>query len=286
MSDQKLQSLISLLKDEDNNIASVAMSKILEYKNDSKEMNILMAELQESPEPKIRKKIHQIQAIQRVRKRRRSLSKKFKERTSDLLQGLADLNIIWYDEYTNPDISTIWNQLIFDAIKHAPRTPTRLAEFFKKQNFSTSNSSVQDSDSYCLLAILEDKIGTDIMLAAITLELSRVFGMFGSIVHSEHYGFGVIFSNTKSKYDNTAQYFGEVVFPATNWQVFKPENVLPIKIWSNTKVLKYITSMLFVCAIASDEPRYIQILGACLSNRKTTDSLSDILPYPLGNVSS
>ena len=284
MSDQKLQSLISLLKDEDNNIASVAMSKILEYKNDSEEMNILMAELQESSEPNIRKKIHQIQAIQRVRKRRRSLSKKFKERIPDLLQGLADLNIIWYDEYTNPGISKLWNQLIIDAIKYTPRTPTRIVEFFKKQNFSISNSSVQDSDSYCLLAVLEDRIGTDIMLAAVILELSKVFGMFGSIVHSKLYGFGVIFSNTRS--DNTTQYFGEIVFPSANWKIFKPENVLPINIWTNSKVLKYITSMLFICAIASDEPRYIQILGTCLLNRKTTDSLSDILPYPLGDVSS
>ena len=284
MSDQKLQSLISLLKDEDNNIASVAMSKILEYKNDSEEMNILMAELQESSEPNIRKKIHQIQAIQRARRRRGSLSKKFNERTSDLLQGLADLNIIWYDEYTNPDISTLWNQFIFDAIKYTPRSPKRLAEFLKKQKFSTSTSSVQDSDSYCLLAVLEDRIGTDIMLAAIALELARVFGMFGSIVHSEHYGFGVIFSNTKS--NHTTQYFGEVLFPSTNWKLYDPEKVLPIKAWSNSKILKYITSMLFVCAIASDEPRYIQILGSCLTNRKITDSLSDILPYPLGNVSS
>ena len=283
MSDQKLQSLISLLKDEDNNIATIAMSKILEYKNDSKEMNRLMAELQETSDPKIRKKIHQIQAIQRVRKRRKSLSKKFNERSSDLLQGLADLNIIWYDEYTNPDISTLWNQLIFDAIKYTPRTPKHLAEFFKKQNYSISPSSVQDSDAYCLLAVLEDRIGADIMLAAILSELSKVFGMFASIVHSEYYGFGVIFSNTKK--DSTTQYFGEVIFPGSNWKTFKPENVLPIKIWPNSKVLKYITSMLFVCAIASEEPRYIQILGTCLTNRKTTDYLGDILPYPLGDVS-
>ena len=284
MSDQKLESLISLLKDEDNNIATIAMSKILEYNNDSKEMNSLMAELQESSDPKIRKKIHQIQAIQRVRKRRKSLSKKFNERSSDLLQGLADLNIIWYDEYTNPDISKLWNQLIIDAIKYTPQTPKDLAEFFKKQNYSISPSSVQDSDAYCLLAVLEDRIGADIMLAAILLELSKVFGIFGSIVHSEYHGFGVIFSNTKS--NNTHQYFGKIVFPASNWKTFKPENVLPIKIWTNSKVLKYITSMLFVCAIASDETRYIQILGTCLTNRKTTDSLSDILLYPLGDVSS
>jgi hypothetical protein len=283
MSNKKLQSLIALLRDEDKNISSVAMSKILEYKNDSKEMNIIMAELQESPEPTIRRKIHQIQAIQRVRRRRGNLSKKFVERTSNLLQGLSDLNIIWYDEYTNPNISKLWNKLIFDAIKHAPRTPSRVADYLKTQNFTTSSSSVRDSDSYCILAVLEDRIGTDVILAAVALELARVFGMFGSIVYSENYGFGVIYSNHQSNSRKKEQYFGEILFPSANWKLFKPEDVLPFKVWSNSKVLKYITSMLLVSAIASDEPRYIQILGTCLTNRKITDSLCDILPYPLGN---
>lgn len=280
MKSKKIKSLITLLNDEDNNISGTAMSELLAVNADSDEMNLVMAELQETGEIGLRKKIHQIQAIQRTRRRRRRLTQRFENNTTSLLQGLADLNIIWYDEFGTAEISKIWRDLIVDAAKSKPKTTKKLARFMLKSGFAVCTENVQDPDLFCLGAVIEDRVGADILLAAITLELGRACGLFGTIIHSKK-GFALLISNTRNN-DAKKAYYGEVILPVQNWEVVQPETELPFEIWPNNKVLKYVTAMLFTNAVCSEGPRYIQILGSCLTGRKEREPLTDILPYPFG----
>ena len=280
MKSTKIKSLITLLNDEDSNIAGTAMSELLAYDANSDEMNLIMADLQETEKKGLRKKIHQIQAIQRTRRRRRRLTQRFENKTSSLLQGLADLNIIWYDEFGTAEISKIWRDIIVDAAKFKPRNAKKLASFMLKSGFSVCVENVQDPDLFCLGAVIEDRVGADIILAAITLEIGRACGLFGSIVHTEK-DFALLISNSGKK-SSGKPYYGEIILPHQNWEVVQPETQLPFEIWTNNKVLKYVTAMLFTNAVCSEGPRYIQILGSCLAGRKENDTLTDILPYPFG----
>lgn len=284
MRNKKIRSLINLLDDEDNNIAGTAMSELLSYDPCSSEMNLAMAELQESGEGGLRKKIHQIQAIQRTRKRRRRLSQRFSNTNSSLLQGLADLNIIWYDEFGTGEISKIWRNLIIDAAKHKPKTTKKLASFMRDSGFAVCIENIQDPDLFCLGAVIEDRIGADILLSAITLEIGRSCGLFGTVIHTRK-GFGVLISNSGIN-DQKKNYYGEVIMPVQNWRVSLPEKELPFEIWPSNKILKYITAMLFTNAVCSEGPRYIQILGSCLAGRTENETITDILPYPFGEKTS
>lgn len=281
MKSKKIKSLITLLNDEDTNIAGTAMSELLAYDADSDEMNLVLSELQESSELGLRKKVHQIQAIQRTRRRRRRLSQRYQNKTSSLLQGLADLNIIWYDEFGTAEISKIWRDIIVEAAKSKPKSPKRLANFMLKSGFAVCTENIQDPDLFCLGAVIEDRVGADVILAAISLEIGRACGLFGSIIHSEKNGFGLLISNS-GKSGNNKHYYGEIMLPMKNWGVVQPEDELPFQIWPNNKVLKYVTAMLFTNAVCSEGPRYIQILGSCLAGRSESKSLTDILPYPFG----
>lgn len=281
MNKKIIESLIKLLNDDNSNIAGTAMSELLSHEHDSDMMNYVMAELQETPELGLRKKIHQMQAIQRTRKRRRRLSKKFKIKDTNLIQGLADLHLIWYDEFGASGISNIWKDLLLEATKNKPVTSKRLANFMQKTGFSVCSDNIQDADLLCLGAVIEDRVGADVILCAIALEIGRIFGLQGSVIHTDQ-GFALIVSNA-AKYDNKMKpFYGEIVLPGQNWEVTQPENVLPFEIWPNSKILKYVTSLLFTNSVCSEGPRYVQILGSCLAGLKEKDILTDILPYPFG----
>jgi hypothetical protein len=279
----ELKSLLKLLKDDDPKISNAAMSAILSYHSSSLKINHLLSEFQESKDPLIRKKIHQIQAIQRARRRRKRLILRFSDRSAELLQGLADLNIIWYNEYNIHSISKKWNSFVFNALKDGPKTPEKIALYMQKMNFKSDVSQSHDADTFCLVSVLDEQIGADIILAAIALELGRTFGLYGSIIRSDDFGFGVIFSNRIGKKPLKNRYFGEILLPNDNWRVSTPESLLPFTPWTNNKVLKYVASVFFVDSIIYDEPRYIQIFGACLAGKNVIDRLDDILPYPYGD---
>ena len=241
----------------------------------------VIAEFQETPKHGLRKKIHQIQAIQRIRRRRRRLTQRFSDKEADLLQGLADLNMIWYDEFDTSNLSKIWRNLIVDTAKNKPVTTRKLAKFMQKTAFTVCKECSQDSDLFCLSAVIEDRIGADVILAAICMEIGKICGLHGSILHNKK-GFAVLISNSGKRKNKNTPYYGEIILPSENWKISRPEAELPFEIWTNAKVLKYVTARLFASSICSEGPRYIQILGSCLAGRTEGESLTDILPYPFG----
>ena len=74
--------------------------------------------------------------------------------------------------------------------------------------------------------------------------------------------------------------------PSQNWEIIPSSGDKKVEIWTTEKVLKYVASMLFVNAVCSEGPRYIQILGACLADKTVSDSLDDFLPPPFGGGES
>ncbi len=281
MREKRLKSLVSLLDDEDSNVSSAAMYELLTEDPESARINQLMAELQETPG--IRRRIHQLQAIQSNRRRRRCLSGQFSAEGGSLLHGLANINLVWYSELNTFDMSRLWRDLVSDASKTRPRSPRRLADFMLKYSFTVCTENMQDADLFCLASVVEDRYGADVIMAGIALELGGVFGLRGSIIHTEH-GFGLLVSNTKSQRRGTP-FHGEVIIPSLMWKVVKPEKVLPFEIWPCCKVLKYVTAMLFCNSVCAQTPRYVQIFGSCLTGTRETISLGDMLPYPFGGKS-
>jgi len=287
-SDPRIESLIKLLSDEDTSISAQAMSEILALDKgiESERLTHLLAEMQENSDPDIRKKVHQMQSIQRIRKRRRSFSKRLKTNTPSLLQGLGELHAIWYDDLDTKDLSKMWSDVIREAVKSRPVTPKRLAGFMKLAGFGVCDENIQDADLYCLGAIIEDRIGSDVILAAITLEIGRSFGLKGSIVRLNG-SFGTMYvasvkdESGNDESDNKLR--GAVIMPSENWEIFPASGENQAEIWKTEKVLKYVAAMLFVNAVCSEGPRYIQILGSCLADKTVSDSLEDFLPPPFGS---
>lgn len=285
--DTRTKALLKLLSDEDSSISAHAMAELLGLDNDSEseKLSELLSELQEDADPDIRKKAHQMQSIKQIRDRRRSFSRRLKSKSPNLLQGLGELHAIWYDDIDTKDLSKMWSDIVREAAKNRPVTPKRLAGFMKLAGFGVCDENIQDADLYCLGAIIEDRIGSDIILAAITLEIGRSFGLKGSIVRVNG-SFGTMYVtkvNEKDKQDGNAYSLcGSIIMPSEDWEIISSSMDKDIETWTTDKVLKYVAAMLFVNAVCSEGPRYIQILGSCLADQSIDSSLKDILPPPFG----
>lgn len=285
MTDGKLKALIRLLDDSDVNVSSPAMGELLSDDSLGKSLNSVLAELQESSNHKVRRKSHQMQVIQRIRERRRSLSGRLLDNHPNLLQGLAELHSIWYDETESSALSEVWLEMVREAAKYKPISPKRLGYCMRKLGFKTYDDNIQDPDLYCLGAVTEDRIGSDILLVSIALEIGRGFGLRGAVIREDG-AFGVLYVSTiKQRKDGKPKALrGTVLSPANNWVATSLDDPSTTEVWSTKDALKYVAGMLFVNAVCSEGPRYVQILGSCLTGGTEHDSLETILPLPFGSV--
>ena len=278
MSDKKLSSLIKLLDDENSLVASAAMHELLEFDPLSKRMLKLMAELQESPG--IRRKIHQLQAIYKARTIRKQITDHFLIKGGNLIQGLAYINFAWDSELGNVELSDMWRYTMAEAAKNRLCSPRKLSKFMLDAGFVTNSGSMQNPDLYCLGPVLEDHFGSDVLLAAIAMDLGSMFRLKGSIAYTDE-GFALLIHKPGSEKSKKPE--GELLIPALNWKVLRHVTAGKFQVWPCDKVLRYVTSVLFSEAICLQSPRLIQIFGSCLAGIKGNSSMADILPYPFGD---
>ena len=76
--DREYKSLLSLLDDENEQSASLAMAELL--RRDEKQLEPVLRKLQESADPRLRKRIHQLQSTLLLRRRRKVLTDRLSAR--------------------------------------------------------------------------------------------------------------------------------------------------------------------------------------------------------------
>lgn len=268
MKSNKIKSLIKLLDDDNPRTANLIMAELLSME---REIDPIVANLQESREVKLRQKSHQMQAILKIRRRRHRLADKLKSSEPNLFQGLIELHLQWFDEDSDSEIYEFWTRLFKSAAKFNPVISERLGKFMKGMLFTLSNSEELDAAQYCLGAVIESRTGADFILCAIAAEIGHSFGWEGNIVYTST-GFALL--------DNA----GKMLLPSESWSV-KPMNIKDkYTKWSNKMLLKLAISNLFLCAAGTESIRYMHTLGSCLSNSFGKKELNKILPYPYGII--
>jgi hypothetical protein len=264
MSDRsRLDSLISLLDDESDQIACTAMIELLNYSAQAGER---LAELQESNNPLLRQRVHQLQAIMKFRNQRREFAEKLKKHEIGLVDGLIETHLLWYDSDTREEVEEVWTQLLESAEKFNPSTIDKLAYFMRKCGFSAADKDEFQADYYCLGTVLDEMVGTDFILCSIALKIAERWGMELKVIR--------IMDNF-ALLDGS----GKILLPQNGWQVAGPVKAGSYQIWDEYKLLKLAISSLFLLAVSSDSFRYISTIGNCLAAIAGEDNL-DFLPYP------
>ena len=263
--------LVELLDDENEQSASMAMAELLT--KGSTALEPVLRDMQKSDNPRLRKRTRQLQHALMARSRRRIFMQP-PERPISLLTGLIRLHLCWFDNDRQSFVEKQWRELEAEFRKAHPSGLAGMADFMRKMFPDRPENRDFHPDSFCIGAVLEDKIGSDMIFACIAAILSA----------STQERFSVVRVGVDTA---IADKSGCLVFPIDNWQIYGgvAEGEEPPVVWDTQTILRYVSSVLFVSAVASDGFRYLYTLGAPLAAAIGEKDLS-FLPYPYGSGSA
>ena len=234
-----------------------------ELLNREAELGEALAELQESSHPLLRRRGHQLQAAITLRRRRREFIRKLQAPRVDLIDGLIDVHLQWYDNDSRPELESLWSDFRQEAARCPLHTLEELAYFMRKSGFTAQPETTLRPENYCIGPILENHTGSAALLAAIAgaitpapFRMVRVMGDF-------------------ALYDGE----GRLLVPAHDWQLCPAPGIGLCEFWDPRMLLRYASMTLFSCAVNSDSFRYVLTIAQALSGT-TGDETLDYLPYP------
>ncbi len=263
----KIRTLLTLLDDPDENVGISAMGELLRHEAD---VLPLLGELQEADDAILRKRVQQLQAIITVRRRRREFLALLKSRRVDLLEGLVEVHLQWFDNDSKPALCEMVQSFLEVAANNELKNIEELGSFMLRSGFSVPPAGGRcDPENYCIGTILEDRIGADIMLCVIALLVGAESGLELGLVRIMGH-FAVV---------NVS---GVMISPDNDWAPDRASKLKNGDFWNDpAAILKYASLMLFLYAVGSDSFRYIHTIGHAISGTDETEEMS-FLPYPYG----
>ncbi len=266
--DKELKHLLRLLDDESEQSASMAMASILEKDRGGK-LEVVLRRLQETANSRLRRRVHQLQSIMTLRRRRKVLAQRLEGKDMELLEGLIELHLLWYDNDSPEAVRKDWEALLEESKSFRPSNLDRLAYFMRKKGFSCPGKDDIEADYFCLGTILEEYAGSDFALCAIAKLLAAAWDLKLKITQLS--GDFVLVDES-----------GHALHPANDWKI-APVKRGYVKEWDVQAMLRLVASTLFVCAVSTDSFRYVHTIGSCLARACGSDGL-DSLPYPYNSA--
>ena len=262
----KLESLIKLLDDDNIEVVQGAMSELLKHEALISEY---LAEHQESSNTKLRKRIHQLQAIMIMRKRRENFSQLLQCRNINTIEGLVAVHLQWFDNDSEQLLFDLWERFAKASERFAPKNINEIAYFMRKCGFEAVPVDELQAEHFCLGPVLDDLVGSDAVLCAIAAELAKKWKIQLDVVRLMNH-----FLLVDGK--------GNALSPFNSWHIISDIDSHKCEFWSKKQILEFASSMLFSFAVSSNSFRYIHTIGHSLAKAMGMDKL-DFLPYPYGS---
>lgn len=255
--------LLTLLQDDDDKVASLAMEQVL--KSGLAEKTV--AEFQEANDPKLRQRIHQLNGIlNRRRKRSEFLAAVENERISGW-EGVVAINTI-YDPQCNPKKVTDYVQTLAAKVGPEGATAVRIAALMKDEAFAVPDEDVLDVDLYLAERVVETKYGSPALLCAITQHVGHEAGWNSTLVLHEG-RFCLIDRNSM------------MLDPGEGWQVARMDAETQVHPCAARDLWLGILSQLFLVCLVDGNLRDLYQFGDLLAKLNQMD-VDQALPFPLG----
>ena len=261
------KNLVSLLDDDNEQLVGIAMAELIS-RSDAR-LDRILRTLQESPNQKLRKRIHQLQSAILSRRKRALFAKEFRAGGLSLKDAVLHLHLLWFDNDTLEEITEQWNEFLEGLGE--PGEPGSLeillSRIRKTIQFYTAPGNPENPEALCLGTILEEHTATDFM-GCIIAKLAAAHRGFETEILTSHSDFYLMSE-------------GMVYDPRKDWQPI-PRNELMEKVfrrWKDPELISLLSYSLFTDAVATDSFRYVHTLGCCIGKRQNLD----FLPYPYGN---
>lgn len=261
------KNLLKLLDDDNEQLAGIAMAELIR-RSDSRLERVLRT-LQESPNQKLRKRIHQIQSAIVSRRRRQLLAKEFAAGSLSLEDAMLHLHLMWFDNDTLEEITEQWNGFVksLGAWGKPDSLKRMLIRLRKTIQFYTTPGDPENPEALCIGTILEENTATDFMGCIVARLAGKHWGFESEIItsHNEFY----------------LLHEGAVLDPRREWRPLTGEDLREkvFRRWSDQELINLLSYSLFTDAVATDCFRYVHTLGCCIGKRQDLN----FLPYPYGN---
>jgi hypothetical protein len=258
----RLSILLNFLDDENTHTAGAAMAELITIGD---KLMPYLAQYQEHDNPLVRKRVHQLQAILTLRQRRDGFAAVLNN-SGNLIQGLIQVHLQWYDNDSEPHLTSLWEEFQLTANKYPPATMEQVAYLMRKCGFTTAQGSEFQPDYFCFGPVMEDMIGADFMLCAIAKVIAEEHNFKLKIIR--RYGNFLLLNSNN-----------QILLPKDHWRLTNCHYNPDKDAWDNTQIIKLASSMLFLAAVSSDSFRYISTIGKSLAALPGNQQL-DFLPYP------
>lgn len=267
--DHEYQSLLSLLDDDNEQSASLAMAELLRRGEDLLEP--VLRQLQESPDPRLRKRIHQLQSTLRLRRRRKSLSARLSTKKLNLLEGLIQLHLLWFDNDSPQALRKQWKEFLAEAGKYSSCALRSLGLVMRKLDFRCTAKDDLEPEHLCLGTVLDDAAGADFLLCAIAALTAAECGLHLRITQTAETDFILVDRE------------GNILVPANDWEYLPRGRIrCSFESWSTPMLLRFAAAMLFTASVSVDSFRYVFAIGSCLAGPEPGADGPAFLPYPYG----
>lgn len=249
----KISALIKLMEDDSFDVSTSVIKELLSLNKDK--LDLIINNLQESPNHKVRRRIHQVQSIIKIRKVRKNLSYRLKNENSNIIKGLIELHLLWYDRDNENYLRKEFKDFLSKSQKGNIQSLEDLALYMKKSDFMIAKNEELEADSYCIGSILEGKMGSDIILSSIAQIIATKHNIDLSIVN---------LSNKFVVLDSNGYYIDPEDWKVKFMDIFlnKPK----IEEWDSSRILRFSLYQLMLCAITTGSYRYIYTMGLCIEN--------------------
>ncbi len=262
--EQNIHFLLELIDDDNEQSASLAMAELLH--SDPDMVNKKLCELQESENPRLRRRVHQLQSAIGARVIRSMLMEDLRDGSLSLLDGAIRLHLSWFDHDSYDNVAIQWQELREALCDNRPRDLGEFAAFMISRKFTNPPWNNMEPELYCIGAVLDSHFGSDLMLSVIAAQVTVQTPIPLQVVRMD-LDFGVMDS------------FGNVLLPGENWRLIPKAQAEQVKPVPEGDLLRMITSILLLSAAATDGFRYLYTIGSAMAAATGKDSL-DFLPYP------
>jgi len=266
MQEARFRQMLTLLDDPDESVGRFAMGELLNDAGGS--LLPILAEIQESPNPVLRRRAHQLQSALTLRARRHRFFQLINNPDLDLAEGLIQLHLQYYDNDGEGMIRRKYENFLADAEKSGIKSTADLAGFLRKSKIAYTPESTLQPERYCIGTVLDNNCGTGTLLAALGFLLGKKAGIRLQIVRIM--GDFALFDPARR----------EVLTPRDNWRL---GNDIPasatLQEWTAPTLVKFAAAMLFANSVNTDSFRYVHTFAQALAGLRD-DEVPDFLPYP------
>lgn len=255
-----IKRLASLLDDPDESVAITAMAELL---NREPELGDLPAELQESSNPLMRRRAHQLQSALTMIRRRRYLAALLRSNEINFLEGLIQIHLQWYDNDSEAGLHKKIKNFCQELSCHPGSSLEEIADAFAGCGVIPAPVTTLKVEQYCLGVMLDEKCGASALWC------------------------GMICALYKELHLSTIRYQGRfavksgefIMIPENNWQLSPLPPPEETETWELNNLLQLAVMTLFSAAVNSDSFRYILTLSQTFTGMESADPLGS-LPYP------